>query len=231
MKFIVPNWPAPTAVKAYTTVREHWQGHPLQNPEKGSSEAIQSLLAMPREPIWLNQVHGNAVIDVATQASGCVADASIARTANRVCAVLTADCLPILICDTKGTHVAAIHAGWRGLAAGIIENTLQTLELPPEEILVWIGPAIGPCHFEVGADVYEAFTSKHAASASAFQSARPGKWMADLNALARLRLESQGVSRIYGGDFCTYCRSDLFFSYRRDAGRLGSMASAIWLEA
>ncbi|TAK77506.1 MAG: peptidoglycan editing factor PgeF [Gammaproteobacteria bacterium] len=209
--FIQPEWPAPPQIKAYTSLRSGW-----------------SDLSFPEEPIWVQQTHSTIVIEATPENKEKKADATFTPQANRVCVVVTADCLPVLICNQQATHVAAIHAGWRGLANGIIETTLQAIQQPAEDLLVWLGPAIGPQKFEVGQDVYEAFTLKHAESATAFVPHTEGKWLADLYELARIRLKQQGVSRIYGGNFCTYTQEDLFFSYRRDKGNTGRLASFIW---
>ncbi|NTV96795.1 MAG: peptidoglycan editing factor PgeF [Thiobacillus sp.] len=179
---------------------------------------------------------GGAGGEGATLALPPQADASLAREPNHVCAILTADCLPVLFCDRAGTVVAAAHAGWRGLAAGVLEETVAHMAVPPGEILAWLGAAIGPDAFEVGDEVREAFVSQHALAAVAFRPAWPGtldeaprKWLADLYALARIRLAAVGVGEVYGGGLCTFADAGRFYSYRRD-GRTGRMASLVWLE-
>jgi polyphenol oxidase len=227
MKYIKPDWPAPSPIKAYTTVRTGWGAN---NPDyMKESRDLESLLSLPEQPIWIKQKHTAIAIEAALKNKEQIADATYTSQCNRICIVLTADCLPILICNQQGTHVAAIHAGWRGLASGIIEATVQALQQPAQELLVWLGPAIGPQKFEVGRDVYDAFTHQSTESATAFTAYTEGKWLADLYALARIRLKWQGISQIYGGHFCTYTQEDLFFSYRRDKGITGRMASLIWV--
>lgn len=243
MNFITPNWPAPKHIKAYTTLRTGWGGRkPHHDLNKGNyknddphyvaeSENLKKLLHLPDEPIWITQTHSNIAIEALPENKERLADASYTNKANHVCVVLTADCLPILICNQQGTHVAVIHAGWRGLANGIIETTLAALGRDVTGFMVWLGPAIGPSKFEVGKDVYDAFTTQHADTELAFQPHIEGKWHADLYTLAKIRLKKLGISQIYGGEYCTYTQQDLFFSYRRDKGRTGRMASLIWIES
>ncbi|HLA35168.1 MAG TPA: peptidoglycan editing factor PgeF [Rhodocyclaceae bacterium] len=186
---------------------------------------------LPAEPLWLRQVHGVRCIDAAQAQANDEADASFSRTPGIVCAVLTADCLPILLCDRAATVVAAIHAGWRGLASGVIESTLAAIGAPPSHLMAWFGAAISAAHFEVGDEVRAAFVAHDPAAAQAFASGRePGKWMADLPRLARRRLQALGInpSRIASADFCSVRDHELFYSYRRD-GITGRMASLIWL--
>lgn len=216
--YIKPDWPAPLHVKACTTLRDTWQ----------EKNALRSLLKLPADPIWLKQTHGVDVIRAIPENQGKEADASFADEPERVCVVTTADCLPLLICNQEGTMVGAIHAGWRGLSAGVIEATLS--QLPPDKWLVWLGPAIGPHQFEVGQDVYHAFVSQHSESARAFQPIRENQWLANLYELARIRLTLCGLSQIFGGNFCTYSQQELFYSYRRDRGITGRMASLIWID-
>lgn len=225
MKYIQPNWPVLPHIKAYTTLRTSWGKY---EPSETRS-ALKELLQLPDEPIWLTQKHGIHVIEATPQNREKVADASFTTQKNRVCVVQTADCLPILICHKEGTHVAAIHAGWRGLVGGIIEATIHTLGQPSHDLLVWLGPAIGPQKFEVGRDVFAAFVNHSPDSASAFTAYKADKWLANLYELAHLRLSKLGISHIFGGDYCTYSQEDLFFSYRRDQGKTGRMASVIWI--
>lgn len=225
MKFIQPEWPAPSPIKAYTTLRNGWGGRQPQH-----EIDLENLFQLPNEPIWLTQTHSTITIEAIPENKEKIADASFAKQPNCVCVVLTADCLPLLICNKQGSHVAAIHAGWRGLSNGIIEATLSALNQPMDNLLVWLGPAIGPQKFEVGKDVYDAFVMKHPESESAFTPHTEGKWLANLYELAKIRLKQQGISQIYGGDFCTYTQDDLFFSYRRDKGKTGRMASLIWID-
>jgi YfiH family protein len=231
MKYLQPTWPAPKQIKAYTTLRTSW-GNPESQPwDNQSKQKLETLFHLPSEPIWLTQTHSTIAIEANPGNAGKNADASYTQHRSQVCAVLTADCLPLLICNPTGTFVAAIHAGWRGLAGGVIENTLQNAPTPFEDLLVWLGPAIGPQKFEVGQDVYDAFTLTNPESARAFISHTEGKWLADLYELARMRLRTLGVSAIYGGNFCTYTQQDLFYSYRYDKGKTGRMASLIWITA
>jgi YfiH family protein len=227
MTFIKPDWPAPANIKAYSTVRTGWSPeYPLRTCDKYS---LQTLFQLPNEPVWITQTHSTIAIEAIPQNKEQEADATFTNQPNHICVVLTADCMPILICNRSGTHVAAIHAGWRGLANGIISNTINVLGQPTNELMVWLGPTIGPKKFEVGKDVYDAFTNNHPESAKAFAPHQQDKWLADLYILAKIRLASHGISKIYGGNFCTYTQNDLFFSYRRDKGRTGSMASLIWI--
>jgi YfiH family protein len=189
--------------------------------------------ALPSEPAWLTQVHGARVadLDVAatdTAADAAPADGALTRQGGRVCAILTADCLPVLFADEKGGAIAAAHAGWRGLAGGVLEATVRALGLPPRALLAWLGPAIGPQHFEVGSEVRDALLRSDPGAHGAFQANARGRYLADLYALARRRLERLGVERIYGGGACTYTDADRYFSYRRD-GETGRQATLIWL--
>lgn len=226
MDYIIPDWPAPSSVKAYTTVR---------NDQKGITSgqikhSIKNLLSLPNEPIWLNQIHGNTVLEAIPDNKEKNADASFANQANQVCAVLTADCLPILLCHQNGKEVAAIHAGWRSLAKGIIQKTFEQMKNAPEKFLAWLGPAIGPNYFEVGEDVYEVFIKRNIQDAHAFKGISSSKWLANLYQLAEIQLKQLGVIQIYGGNFCTYTQKGLFFSYRRDKKNVGRMASLIWFD-
>lgn len=230
MKYLTPDWPAPAHIKAYTTTRHSFGTSKSNTISDEEKQHLQTLFQLPNDPIWLNQTHSTSVIHAIPDNKYQMADASFTHQPNHICAVITADCLPILICNKQGTHIAAIHAGWRGLAGGIITNTLEALAQPANELLVWLGPAIGPQKFEVGKDVYEAFTHHHPESVSAFTPHKPEKWLADLYQLAKIRLTDHGISHIYGGNFCTFTQDDLFFSYRRDQGKTGRMASLIWID-
>ncbi|MBV8666989.1 MAG: peptidoglycan editing factor PgeF [Burkholderiaceae bacterium] len=253
---IYPQWDAPPHVGALATTRlggvstgpfddgagggglnlgKHVNDSPqhvAQNRELLAQLAGPSLV----RPVWLSQVHGAAVADAATAAPNCEADAAVATEPGVGCAILTADCLPVLFCDTVGKVVGAAHAGWRGLASGVLENTVVRMHelavgMGAGELLAWFGPAIGPQSFEVGEDVLQAFVARHAAAEAAFQpiAGKPGKYLADIYALARLRLRDVGVERISGGDCCTV-RERRFYSYRRD-GSSGRMASLIWIKS
>ncbi|MBL8474260.1 MAG: peptidoglycan editing factor PgeF [Rhodocyclaceae bacterium] len=235
------DWPAPASVRSLITTRRSgassapYAGFNLAThvgDEPAAVAANRALLALllPSEPKWLQQVHGTAVADADTCAVETLADAAVARQAGSVCVIMTADCLPVLFCDRAGSVVAAAHAGWRGLAAGVLEATLAAMRVPPDQLMAWLGPAIGPQHFEVGAEVRAAFVDPMPAAATAFAAAAaPGKYLADLYALARLRLAAAGLSAVYGGGACTYADVPHYYSYRRD-GRTGRMASLIWLD-
>jgi YfiH family protein len=240
-EFIHANWPTPTHIKACVTTRrggvsrapydsfnlaQHVGDEPADVAR--NRELLRQTLALPSEPVWLEQVHGVAVVDAAN-APDRRADAAFTRQKNTVCTVMTADCLPVLMCNRAGTQVAAAHAGWRGLHAGVIETTLRTFNEPAENLLVWLGPAIGPEAFEVGDEVRQAFVADLPEAAEAFQATQPGHWLADIYLLARLRLARVGVLAVYGGGLCTMSDSQKFYSYRRD-GKTGRMASLIWME-
>jgi len=185
---------------------------------------------LPAEPYWLRQVHGRTVACADDGTDFPQADAAYSRRTGTVCAVMTADCLPVLFCDETGSVVAAAHAGWRGLAAGVLEATVAAMQAPADRILAWMGAAIGPQAFEVGEDVRKTFVADLAATADAFRpEISAGKWWADIYLLARLRLARIGVSRVYGGGLCTFTDGQRFYSFRRD-GASGRMASLIWLQ-
>jgi YfiH family protein len=184
---------------------------------------------IPGEPVWLNQVHGADVVEAASHSAPPTADACVARAADKVCAIMTADCLPVLFCNVSGTRVGAAHAGWRGLAGGVIANTVAALDTSPDQLMAWLGPAIEQPAFEVGGEVREQFLAKDPASHDAFVPNARGRWQADLCALARQELGRLGVARVYGGGFQCYADSARFFSYRRNA-RTGRMATLIWID-
>lgn len=239
---LVPDWPAPAKVRALVTTRiggvsaSPWDslnlGDHVGDAPAAVAENRRRLRALlPAEPVWLRQVHGTLCIDAAQASAGAEADAALARAPGVVCAVLTADCLPVLLCDDAGSVVAAAHAGWRGLAAGVIEATVQAMGLPGERLVAWLGPAIGPENFEVGDEVRAAFVAHDPAAAQAFvpgRTDRPGKWYCDIYRLARQRLAALGVRRVTSADFCTVAERERFYSYRRD-GVTGRMASLVWL--
>lgn len=240
-EFITPDWPAPKRVRAVTTTRAGGVSRPPYDSlnlgdHVGDDPAavatnrrrLQQALGLPAQPGWLKQVHGNCPVDAATHPAGGEADAVYTRRAGLVCAVMTADCLPLLLCDRQGSVVAAVHAGWRGLLNGVIERSVGRMGAP-QALLAWMGPAIGPQAFEVGDEVRRAFVAADAASAAAFRPSDSGRWLADIYALARGRLARCGVTAVSGGEYCTYSQPERFYSYRRD-GRTGRMASLIWLE-
>jgi polyphenol oxidase len=221
---IRPDWPVPPRVHALMTTRAFGD-------VKDAAVKLRLRALLPQEPSWLKQVHGTTVVradDVA--ASTPNADASVTRRERAVCVVMAADCMPVLLTSDKGTVVAAAHAGWRGLCAGVLEAAFDSMKIPGKEALAWLGPAIGPRAYEVGAEVREAFLARDAAAESAFTAVRPGHWLLDLYAVARLRLRARGVERIYGGDYCTFTDKERFFSYRRDRAT-ERMAALIWLAA
>jgi YfiH family protein len=238
---ILPDWPAPPGVRSLMTTREGgvsgppWTSlnlgdHVGDDPAHVAANRARLRRKLPAEPGWLRQIHSKRVVELGRDGNR-EADAAFTRQAGTVCAVLTADCLPVLYCDRAGSVVAAAHAGWRGLADGILEATVAAMQVPPGEILAWMGAAIGPQAFEVGDEVREAFVSQHPEAAAAFlphPSSAPGKWLADIYRLARIRLGRVGVDAVYGGERCTFGDAESFYSYRRD-GVTGRMASLIWL--
>ena len=237
---IVPDWPAPGRVHALQTTRHGGVSLPPFDDFNLGDHVGDDALAVarnrallqafvPTEPLWLRQVHGSEVVDAADAACLPQADASVTTRAGVVCAVMTADCLPVLLCDEAGTVVAAVHAGWRGLAAGVIEAAVHSMGVPTATLMAWLGPAIGPQAFEVGTEVFDAFTGADRRAREAFRQTAGDKWLADIYLLARQRLQQLGVQRVYGGGFCTYSERERFFSYRRD-GRTGRMATLIWLD-
>ena len=185
---------------------------------------------LPAEPRWLKQEHGVGVVDASRHAGPVEADAAYTQDKGVVCTVMVADCMPVLLADEQGEAVAAAHAGWRGLSAGVIEATVGAMGLPAARLLAWLGPAIGPRVYEVGAEVREAFVAKDSRAEAAFAPTRPGHWNLDLYAVARQRLASLGITRVSGGDFCTHTDQKRFFSYRRDKA-MQRMAAAIWLQS
>jgi YfiH family protein len=192
-------------------------------------DLLRRRLRLPAEPVWLEQVHGCNVAACDSAGPRPQADAGYTDRQGVVCAVLTADCLPVLFCDRQGTRVAAAHAGWRGLAGGVLETAVAELAVPPAQLLAWLGPAIGPQAFEVGAEVRRAFAEQHAEAGDAFAAQANGRWLADLYRLARIRLGALGVNAVYGGGLCTFSDRERFYSYRRDQVT-GRMATLIWLD-
>jgi YfiH family protein len=244
---IVPDWPAARQVRAVCTTRGGGVSRGAYASlnlathvgDDGVAVArnraiLRSSLDLPAEPLWLEQVHGLEVVDVDrlpdVRSRGWPprADGALCGATGRVCAVLTADCMPVLLSDRAGTRVAALHAGWRGLAAGVVEAGVRALGRKADEILAWLGPAIGPNRFQVGDEVRTAFVHRHQAAEAAFRPCPQGRWLADLYALARIRLSSLGVEAVYGGHWCTYEDSRRFYSYRREPVT-GRMATLIWL--
>jgi YfiH family protein len=242
--WIVPDWPAPPNVKALFTTREggvsrgpytsfNLGDHVGDDPSAVAKNRSILRRILPEEPTWLRQVHGVNPVDIDDAAcTPSDADAAFSRQRGNVCVVLVADCLPILLCDRAGTVTAAIHAGWKGLVNGVVEQTLSNVDVESEYLMAWLGPAIGPRHFEVGEEVRQAFIEHDMNAAHAFVQHRhkPDKWFADLFLLARQRLTTAGVREIHGGGECTFSDPERFFSYRRD-GITGRMAGLVWLAA
>jgi YfiH family protein len=245
MPWFEPDWPAPHGVRALSTLRGDERSGVSKGPYGGfnlgdhvgddpaavaeNRRRLKVAAGLPREPAWLSQVHGIAVADLDSPIAPGPADAAMARGSGKVCTILTADCLPIVLASDSGDTVAAVHAGWRGLAAGVIEATVRAMGVPSASLVAWLGPAIGPKHFEVGSEVREAFLREDPKSGEAFEPNPSGRFMADLGMLARRRLQGLGVSRIYGGGECTFTRADRYFSHRRD-GITGRQATLIWRE-
>ncbi len=254
---INPDWPAPKNVKAWSTYRNGgYSETPFnqmnlahhvsddKNTVNRNRQLLRESLALPAEPCWLKQTHSIDVVKATSQTGHYQADGSFTSQSGVVCIVMTADCLPILLCNKKGSVVAAVHAGWRGLLNGIIGVAVKKLETPADQILAWLGPAIGPQSFEVRDDLREAFVKNDCKAKNAFSLrssielttesiGRPkdksdGFWLADIYQLAELQLQRLGIEHIYGKKWCTYKERALFYSYRRD-GVTGRMASLIWL--
>jgi len=238
--WLTPDWPAPANVHAATTLRTggvSYGAYASLNPAmhvgddadlvQQNRRIIKELLNLPDDPVWLEQIHSNRAVQAVTTAPLQQADASYTTESGVVCAVMTADCLPLLVCSADGSQVAAIHAGWRGLLAGVIGNTLAAMH--NSDPLVWLGPAIGPDCFEIGAEVRNAFLEKSATFMTAFKQKSNDKWLADIYQLARTDLAMLGIDKVYGGGFCTVTEHERFYSYRRDK-QTGRMATLIWRE-
>jgi polyphenol oxidase len=257
LEVLVPEWPAPAAVRAAFTLRTGGvSAPPFDSLNLGvhvgdapqavaeNRRRLRAQLHLPAEPAWIEQVHGTDVLDLDTapiasaagnsgagrEATRRTADAFLTRRAGHVCVVQVADCMPVLFAARDGSAIAAAHAGWRGLAAGVLEATVARLGAEPRRLLAWLGPAIGPAHFEVGDEVRAAFAAQDTGAAPAFVANARGRWQCDLTALARRRLAALGVTMVCGGNWCTYADPRRFFSYRRDH-RCGRMAALIWLES
>ncbi len=240
--WIIPDWPAPTWVKAGTSTRQGGVSpapyHSLNlgdhvGDDAGNVRQNRQHLAQwqhfPNEPAWLNQVHGIDVVNAVGVHHLVDADASFSHERGVVCCAMTADCLPVLFCDEQGSVVAAAHAGWRGLVDGVLEATIMAMGVSASHLMAWMGPAIGLDAFEVGDEVRQQFIDHQPSAEQAFKPSPAGRWLADIYLLARLRLEAAGISKVYGGHWCTYSDEKRFFSYRRD-GVTGRMASFIWIE-
>jgi len=239
---IFANWPAPKNIKAFTTTREggvsklpfssnNLGDHVGDSPNNVKTNRDLLAKQLPSPPIWLNQTHSTNVYRIENSSIDHTiinTDASFTQLEKTVCCVMTADCLPIVITNKQGNAIAATHAGWRGLADGIIEKTVEQFQDKPEDLLVWFGPAIGPKAFEVGRDVYDQFVNQDACFADAFTNFGD-KYLANIYQLATIRLNNIGITSIYGGQYCSYSQESLFYSYRRD-GQTGRMATVIWME-
>jgi YfiH family protein len=223
---IAPDWPVPRRVRGLVTTRALGD----MGARGAGRERLRGLV--PGEPVWLRQVHGASVAD-ADAARGAAAppraDAAVARSPGTVCAVTIADCMPVLLAHEEGKVVGIAHAGWRGLAAGVLEATLEAMRVPPRSVVAWLGPAIGPLAYEVGEEVRAAFLARDAQTEAAFAPARAGHWRLDLYAAARQRLGARGVARVHGGAFCTHSDAQRFFSWRRDRA-VERMAALVWID-
>lgn len=241
LEFIKPEWTMPDHIQAYTSTRKGgispspYDSLNIANHVDDSSENVKknrltlaSHLELPADPLWLQQTHSTEVINSQDWYEGIEADAIYCNQSHHVCAIMTADCLPLLVCNESGTEIAAIHAGWRGLADGIIEKTIDRFKDSSDKLHVWLGPAIGPEKFEVGQDVFEAFIQHSDTAEVAFQQTDDNHYLADIYQLARLRLRQLGIVNLFGGNICTVTETSRFFSYRRD-GETGRMVSLIWI--
>jgi YfiH family protein len=244
--YLTPNWPAPNNIRAYVTTRKGGYSKNDYNSfnlatHVGDDNAtveinrkhLQKTLQLPAEPFWLTQVRGTHVIALdeidIKKSNNPDADGSWTTQPNKICVVMSADCLPVLLCDQKGTCVSALHAGWRGLASGILETGIKSLPVPASQLMAWLGPAISIDAYEIGEEVRQEFLKVDANAEIAFRASnRAGHWYVDLYEIARQRLRSVGVTQIYGGEYCTHRDQELFYSYRRD-GKTGRMASLIYL--
>lgn len=241
---ITPEWPAPARVRCAFTLRSGGVSvapHDSLNVGAHVGDAVEAVgenrrrvrdyLRLPAEPVWLQQVHGIDVVDLdVLKGEGAPrADAAVTRVCGRVCVIQVADCMPVLFAARDGSAVGAAHAGWRGLAGGVLEQTVRSLGVAPAGLIAWLGPTISQQHFEVGDDVRTAFVSGDPGAAAAFLTNTRGRWQCDLYALARRRLAALGVGQVFGGGWCTYADGARFFSFRRD-GQCGRMAALIWLE-
>ena len=239
--FLPADWPAPPGVRALTTLRRGLGGSqsPFDTFNLGSRcgdevmvvaenrRQLEAALALPSPPRWLRQVHGMAVA-VEPGDDEPEADAAVTATPGTVLAILTADCLPVVLAAKDGGEIAAAHAGWRGLCTGVLESTVGAMRTPPDQLVAWLGPAAGPQAYEIGTEVFEAFTARDGRARMAFVPTRPGHWRVDLYMLARQRLLDAGMTDVHGGGLCTISDPSRFFSHRRD-GRSGRIATLAWI--
>lgn len=244
--YLIPEWPAPRTIQAYSTTRMHPLGHSkgpfsqfnlslkVGDAEDAVIKNQQQLvddLQLPETPRWLNQVHSNKVVDIVTQTMTPAADASFTTKKNTICAILSADCLPILLCNQQATEVAAIHAGWRGLLDRIIKNTINAMQSPPHELIAWLGPAIGPDIFVLNEQIKVDFLNNNPQNSDCFFVNRDNEILANIYQIANNELQRCDVNKIYGGTYCTFSDVKRFFSYRRDQQITGRMATLIWIKA
>ena len=240
LNILPANWEAPKNIVAFSTTRLHGNSPtPYASLNLGdhcgdntnnvhhNRQRLMTDQQLPAEPTWLRQVHGNKAVKINRDSPIYTADASYTTHTNTLCTILTADCLPILLCNRDGTEVAAIHAGWRSLASGIVENTVKHFQSTPQDLMAWFGPAIGAKVYQVGNEMRDAFLQHDSAAESAFTTDGTQHWLADLTMLARLRLQALQINNISGDDYCTYSQGNLFYSYRRD-GQTGRMATLIY---
>lgn len=247
---LVPDWPVPPGVRALVTLRRGAPGQPALGASAppydefnlgercgddpaavlANRAALRRAAALPSEPAWLRQVHGIAVWQGGNATGTPEGDAAVTARAGQVLAILTADCLPVLFAARDGREVGAAHAGWRGLAGGVLEATVAAMRTAPADLVAWLGPAAGPANYEIGEDVHAAFVDADAGAAGAFAPTRPGHWRVDLYALARRRLAAAGVHDVHGGGECTIADAARFFSHRRDRA-CGRMATLVWRDA
>lgn len=241
--WITPDWPAPANVKALATLRA---GGVSEGPYASLNLAthvgdraehvarnralLREAAQLPTEPVWLEQVHGTTVWNAAQESgSPPTADAAFATARHRICTIMTADCLPVLFCDLDGQVVGAAHAGWRGLAGGVLDATVAAMSVPASRVVAWLGPAIEQSAFEVGAEVRDQFMARTQKHADAFVRNARERWQADIYRLARVELERMGIAGVYGGAFEVFADADRFFSYRREK-HTGRMATMVWID-
>jgi len=243
LPILLPDWPAPANVRAAATTRRggvslgpftslNLGRNTEDDPDAVSANRrhLRARLGLTREPAWLHQVHGADVVRATEDsADSPAADASWTDHPGIACTILAADCLPVLFCDRNGTRVAAAHGGWRGLANGILDRTVDAMGVAPAELIAWLGPAIGPDAFEVGPEVRTAFVERWPETTAAFRAGQGDRWFCDIWSVARIQLRELGVTEIHGGGDCTFADEDRFFSFRRD-GTTGRMASLVWLD-
>ncbi len=241
-RYIEADWPSPANIKAFVTTRKGGEStdcYSSFNMGLYSGDDAEKVLlnrsllmndwSLKQSPQWLKQVHGIQVVSAGLNPQEKEGDACWTSNSGRACVVQSADCLPVLFCDTAGTTVAAAHAGWKGLVDGVLEETIKSMGVKPDELLAWMGPAISQKHFEVGPEVREQFLKADLNAESAFKAGKGDRWYADLYSLARARLQAMGLTKIYGGEYCTVEQEKLFYSYRRDGKHSGRMASVVWI--